>query len=1502
MLQAGWRRKILLLLLCFFLTVFSFAGVPQGVRAEANPGKTMALVNGGFEEAAVNGVIPGWTQILGMGKNGTLTIDSAQKKSGNSSLKLNDQDNVNFAAESVKAAVEAGREYTVTSSVYIASGSVQLQLRFYDSANKLLTGGTFVHDPNFQAAPINVWQTIELTAVAPAGSAYATVVLASPKNGKGISYWDDVNLKEVDESGPGEGGPDPGSEPEPAVLTLVNGGFEQPVAANDGIPYWKIVSGQPSVSTDNKRMGEKSLYASMDPTVGNSAINIESGLIDVEENAAYTLSAEVFLEAGTMEGLYVYVYDKDGVQLKSASGSSFQAYLNATADHEKWKFYERSFLVPPGGVKLKVSLITGAKRAFQFYLDEVSVMKQVLNGNMEQAAVDGAIPGWSKVKATDASSFAISNERANSGSSSLHLQNTSGTFLNVISDLVPVEAGATYTAAARTWIENGSSDMYVRFFDAERNYISKQAWSIVSEPADVWFDQYVTAVVPEGAQYAAIMFAGSPSKSFSYFVDDVAMLRGEHEIPEIPLPNDSITIVGEDLGAQIRKATLMRGAVGQDGEGRDVIYSVVAGAPAIFTMIDLATEKVVKSIPMPETSGAWSVTVSSDGSVYLGAYNLGLLYRYIPSTDELINLGHPLATKDSVLYPMAAGLDGMMYGSTYPTADLYQYNPLTNEFKNYGTMSTLSGGERWTRVVAYDQDTHKIYAGVGNVPRLLEYDLTTGAKRDLLPAGFENIVSVYDLNIAGGKLFARKEANNANETFVIDIETGNLVEVTNADTGVTSTLFTNFSRGVSPVSPIANKIYFAGTGGQLFEYNLDTDTYQSLGASIEGAAIGYDFVQLNEEGFPGYSLVGLSGNSGKLYKYNLETGNVKLTDVQVPAEPVNIHEITKGPDGKIYTAGYLQGNLGAYTPTTGESMYFEGIGQGEGMTSIHNKLYLGVYPNASVYEYDLSKPWNRTNSSELNPDRLFTLNGLNQDRPFGMGGAEDLNKLFVGTVPKNGMLGGVLAVYDLEAGGEPELYENVVSDQSILSFAYKNGLLYGGTSIHGGQGGTPTATEAVLFIWDVVKKEKLFEIVPVPGKQAITALHVGPDGNIWGLANGALFIFDIESRQIIHSDNAFPNAKGRWIDGSMETGSDGNVYATVGGFFFKVDAATKEMNVLASGVRKLAQDDFGSFYMFTDPESPNLYKYSIPELLLKLTGVELSAEATSIETGKQTVLSLKGLLEKGRSTQELSGAVKVYNSSQPSVAEVDSNGVVHAKGAGTTQITVQVTLDGITVSSTPIEIVVVGGGSGGGNPETPGVVVPPVKPEEPEKPKESDAPKVSLTDITNHWAEALIQQAVSRGFIKGYGDGSFRPNNKVTRAELAAMLGRALDFKGDAEHSDFADAGNIPVWARPYVEQLVKQSVISGYEDNTFRPMAEMTRAEGIVMVVRSLKLPSVQNAELLFADADNVPSWAKAEIAAAVEAGLIQGREGNRLAPNDTITRAEMVALLIRMVNLIEK
>ncbi|WP_438348746.1 S-layer homology domain-containing protein [Paenibacillus sp. FA6] len=176
-------------------------------------------------------------------------------------------------------------------------------------------------------------------------------------------------------------------------------------------------------------------------------------------------------------------------------------------------------------------------------------------------------------------------------------------------------------------------------------------------------------------------------------------------------------------------------------------------------------------------------------------------------------------------------------------------------------------------------------------------------------------------------------------------------------------------------------------------------------------------------------------------------------------------------------------------------------------------------------------------------------------------------------------------------------------------------------------------------------------------------------------------------------------------------------------------------------------------------------------------------------------------------------------------------------------------------------------------------------------------PHVTLTDVNGHWASSAIQQAVKLGFIKGYSDNTFRPNAKVTRAEFATMLGRALKLEGK-ESVSFADLDIIPAWARTFVAGIVDAGIVNGYNDNTFRPTQDITRVEIAVMIVRALDLPLDSNVDFTFEDADKIPAWAKPYVAAAVKAKLLQGRDTNEFAPTDRATRAEAVTLILALLN----
>jgi len=182
---------------------------------------------------------------------------------------------------------------------------------------------------------------------------------------------------------------------------------------------------------------------------------------------------------------------------------------------------------------------------------------------------------------------------------------------------------------------------------------------------------------------------------------------------------------------------------------------------------------------------------------------------------------------------------------------------------------------------------------------------------------------------------------------------------------------------------------------------------------------------------------------------------------------------------------------------------------------------------------------------------------------------------------------------------------------------------------------------------------------------------------------------------------------------------------------------------------------------------------------------------------------------------------------------------------------------------------------------------------------------IVLTDIEGNWANAAIQRAVELGIVTGYADGTFKPSKLVSRAELAAMLVRALKLDSKADNGQlpelsFTDNASIGSWAQAYIAQAVHAGIIKGYTDQTFRPQQMVSRTELIVMIARSLNLDGSNNstAILPFKDAEQIPAWARPYVAAAYKQGIVHGRDGQWFAPQEQATRAEAVVLLMRMLD----
>jgi hypothetical protein len=177
-----------------------------------------------------------------------------------------------------------------------------------------------------------------------------------------------------------------------------------------------------------------------------------------------------------------------------------------------------------------------------------------------------------------------------------------------------------------------------------------------------------------------------------------------------------------------------------------------------------------------------------------------------------------------------------------------------------------------------------------------------------------------------------------------------------------------------------------------------------------------------------------------------------------------------------------------------------------------------------------------------------------------------------------------------------------------------------------------------------------------------------------------------------------------------------------------------------------------------------------------------------------------------------------------------------------------------------------------------------------------------FADVANHWSKEAVNDMASRMIVNGVSETGFRPEQSITRAEFAAIMVRALGLSDKGESASFKDV-TARDWFAGAVAKASEYGLISGYEDGTFRPDNTITRQEAFVIPERAMKRAGLtgNQAEVdqtlsRFADGHKVADWAKASVAATVELGLVQGSSGN-LNPASEITRAEAAAIVQRML-----
>jgi len=560
----------------------------------------------------------------------------------------------------------------------------------------------------------------------------------------------------------------------------------------------------------------------------------------------------------------------------------------------------------------------------------------------------------------------------------------------------------------------------------------------------------------------------------------------------------------EDLGIPVRKAGLMGAIAGPDATGKKrLLYFNFnqSGAPLFLVVVDPDTGET-HQYNAPQGPGAWGFIVGPDDRIYLGTWDGGLILRFDPKQPEkgIEVVGKPSAT-ESYIWMYALGPDGKLYGCTYGQAKLISYDPRTGEMADLGRMDET---QQYSRSVATGPDG-KIYIGIGYArANVVVYDPATGKHESILP----------------------------------------------------------------------DEARLAGTGAAV-HLGSDGQVYAQVGDHWFRAEQG-KLQPIPASEFPGNDLSPRTLADGRILTHADLDGNYTLTDpktgqttsgkFQYQGAGSGLFVVGVGPHQRIYGSTAMPLELFEYDPASGR---LQDLGNptpvgGEiySLVDWHGKLYVCAYPGSWLSVYDPDKPWSGYGTGPQDNPRGIGNIGDGHLRPRAMIVGPEEN-LYIGSLPPYGQLGGALGVFDPRQDKTIENYRHLIPDQSIVALAYdaESGLVFGGSSIAGGGGSTPSQSDAHFFVWDPQGKRILHDWVPAPGHGSIVALAAA-SGKVFGVTSGRLlFVWDIASQRAIYTamvpfGPVHEISLGRW--------KDGLIYGLAGNTIFTIHPQTYEMREVAT--------------------------------------------------------------------------------------------------------------------------------------------------------------------------------------------------------------------------------------------------------------------------------------------------------------------------------------------------
>ncbi|MGN7384200.1 S-layer homology domain-containing protein [Paenibacillus sp. SAFN-117] len=989
---------------------------------------------------------------------------------------------------------------------------------------------------------------------------------------------------------------------------IVNPGFEMDLV--DGtIPGWSLITQNTistvTVSTYKAHSGSKSLH--FHNSSAEEQLQVSSQAIPVVPGGKYNAKAFAYVVSQTHSiGYEVHYYNNQGDKVGKAD---FINFAKGKLKLNEWNELVVRFEVPAEATQIQLRFNSGRIAVTEVYFDDVSIElleapsdteypREVLNPGFEQDAVDARIPHWA-IDPVTSGTVELSKDRTHNGTYSLHfvdsVADAGSTGLRVFSDKIAVAPNESYIASSFVNVVKQTHNIVleVHYYNAQdvRVAVKQELFSGNSLGTNQWSEMKLLTTAPAGAAYARIgLYSGGISLTEAYF-DDAAF---EIVPPEVPLERDYQEPV--DLGPMVSVSLGQAGAIQQNVLGDNEVYFHTNGKPGTFVVVDGETGKLKFSQVIPNTEATWAMTIGPDQNVYFAGTGDGKLYRYLPAKKEVELLG--VNPSDSWVWDLEAAPDGKIYGATYNDKSygkVFEYDIHTGKFRDYGT---IMDGQDYVRGIAVDEKY--IYAGLGTSIHLFRIDRVTGEKTEI-------IIPDNELNLATGDTGTIADVFVVNGKLFVSVSTINMV-VMNMETYEIEHTF-QYSNMISEPSPFNPNLIYYKNGTELFQYDFSTNRSSQIELSVPLPDTirvkDMQWIKLQSGPKAGQTVLTIITQYGEYILYDPTDQWLSFIELEISPQPVAIQALEKGTDGRIYLGGYQRG-MSIYNPFTNQiDLNISSFAQPEGIGFLNDHVYYGTYVAAVMYRLDPSQPM----ELNTNPRMVYPFENM-QDRPFAITSGD--NKLFVGTVPDYGLLGGSLAIYD-ETADHWTQFDNFVENQSIMALAYKDGYLYGGTTIWGGLGINPSEPAAKLFIWDVAKGRKVAEFTPqIPGideaPKMIGELSFGPDGYLWGAVDGTIFAMDVDTNEVVKSKLIRPSLynSSKWKPYRLEWSPDGMLYTTLSRKLIVIDPETLQHKTIVDGfVNDMAIGIDGSIYYSPDA-STNMSRIAIPETDATLSAIHVN--------------------------------------------------------------------------------------------------------------------------------------------------------------------------------------------------------------------------------------------------------------------------------------------------------